>query len=240
MPKRTRYILRRLVVGAVFTIVAVVITAILFTKPAPVTNAKAPSTSINTTTSTTSPEPSTTTTVDPGILPQTNAFPSASDPIFIAHMQELWTAIITNQPSVADSAFFPKAAYVRLKMISNPSNDYQVRLLDQYHLDITAAHNFLGSNASKDQLVQVIVPSWNSNWVPAGTCYSNTGYYHVPETRILYMQNGQFYSIGIASLISWRGQWYVVHMGAIYPPPDTGIVNSPAAGLGSFGGPGGC
>jgi hypothetical protein len=52
--------------------------------------------------------------------------------------------------------------------------------------------------------------------------------------------NGQLQSIGIASLISWRGQWYVVHLGAVVRGTTTGIVDDPAPGTGTTGPPGGC
>ena len=173
-------------------------------------------------------------------LPQTSQFPSQGNVTFISNMNDLWNAIVTGNPGLAANAFFPENAYVSLKMISNPASDYQSRLLDQFNADIMAAHDYLGSNVQLDQYLGVVVPSWNVNWVTPGNCYSNTGYFHVPGSRILYRQAGQIYSIGIASLISWRGEWYVVHMGAIYPPANTGIVDTPVAGIGSFPAAGGC
>jgi hypothetical protein len=47
-------------------------------------------------------------------------------------------------------------------------------------------------------------------------------------------------SIGIASLISWRGRWYVVHFGAVLRTGATGLVDQPAAGPGVPGPAGGC
>jgi hypothetical protein len=41
-------------------------------------------------------------------------------------------------------------------------------------------------------------------------------------------------SFGIASLISWRGYWYVVHLGAVEPPAGQGVVDAPAVGNGVF------
>jgi hypothetical protein len=47
-------------------------------------------------------------------------------------------------------------------------------------------------------------------------------------------------SIGIASLISWRGRWYVVHFGAVLRAGPGGVVDSPATGPGVPGPAGGC
>ena len=51
-------------------------------------------------------------------------------------------------------------------------------------------------------------------WVPPGACYNSIGYWHVPGARVVYERGGATRSFGIASLISWRGDWYLVHLGA--------------------------
>jgi len=49
---------------------------------------------------------------------------------------------------------------------------------------------------------------------------------------MVYRQDGQIRSLGIASMISWRGVWYVVHLGAILRSSDAGTVDEPASGAG--------
>ena len=44
----------------------------------------------------------------------------------------------------------------------------------------------------------------------------------------MYREHGQVRSIGIASLISWRGRWYVVHFGAVLRASASGVVDAPA------------
>ena len=44
-------------------------------------------------------------------------------------------------------AFFPEAAYVRLKAIGDPGADWTARLVGDYALDIAAAHALLGAAA---------------------------------------------------------------------------------------------
>ena len=161
---------------------------------------------------TTTTVPPTTTTVDPGSLPQTQTFPSASDPSFTARMDALWTGVVTGSMGPALPAFFPQAAYVALKAEANPAGDYTGRLLADYQLDIAAAHDLVGSGAT---LVGVDVDSAYGHWVPPGVCYNDIGYFEVPNARMVYSEDGQVRSFGIASMISWRGQWYVVHLGAV-------------------------
>ncbi len=70
--------------------------------------------------------------------------------------------------------------------------------------------------------------------------YNCVGYWNAPGSRLVYGEGGAERSIGIASLISWRGYRYVVHLGSELPPSGQGTVESPAAGVGVLGPPGGC
>jgi hypothetical protein len=176
----------------------------------------------------------------PAGLPQTRAFPSASTQVFDDEMTDLWTAIVTGNTSVAIQSFFPLSAYQQVKAISDPTADWNSRLVGNYVLDIQAAHSFLGANAPNAQFVQVIVPSQYATWIDPGVCYNKVGYWHVPGSRLVYRLDGQLRSIGIASLISWRGQWYVVHFGAVIRSTTGGIVDDPSLGTGTTGPPGGC
>ena len=75
----------------------------------------------------------------------------------------------------------------------------------------------------------MIVPSAEAVWVGPGACYNKAGYWHVANPRVVYRLHGQVRSFGIASLISWRGVWYVVHFGGI-TRPAVGMVDAPASG----------
>ncbi len=176
----------------------------------------------------------------PAGLPQTTASPSATTPVFLNEMTDLWTAIVTGNTAIAMQSFFPLSAYQQVKAISDPTADWNNRLVAEYVLDIQAAHAYLGANASSAQLVQVIVPSQYGTWILPGGCYNKVGYWHVPGSRLVYRVSGQLYSIGIASLISWRGQWYVVHLGGVNRTTSGGMVDNPSAGTGTPGPPGGC
>jgi hypothetical protein len=147
-------------------------------------------------------------------------------------MRELWQGIRENSVQTAMPAFFPQGAYVQLKSIGDPSGDYRGRLLTDYGLDIGAAHALLGTGVASAELVGVDVPATYAHWVPSGVCDNRVGYYEVPNSRIVYRENGQVRSFGIASMISWRGVWYVIHLGAILRPGSSGEVDDPEAGPG--------
>lgn len=185
------------------------------------------------TTTTTTVPPTTTSTTSPGDLPQTDAFPSAGDPQFDSEMAALWRGVVTGQVAPAMPAFFPEAAYVQLKTIGNPQGDWQSRLVGDYGLDLAAAHRLLGPDPGSATLVSVNVPSSYGHWVPPGVCDNSIGYYEVPNARVVYRVGGSVASFGIASMISWRGEWYVVHLGAVLRNSDTGVVDDPATGPGT-------
>ncbi len=176
------------------------------------------------------PTTTTTTTTDPGTLPQTDAFPSASSPEFEARMASLWNGVATDSVEAALPAFFPESAYAQLKAIPDASGDYSERLVVEYGQDVAAAHALLGPGAA---LVGVQVDSGYGHWVPPGVCDNSVGYFEVPNARMVYSAGGQVASFGIASMISWRGEWYVVHLGAILRSGGGGQVDDPGPGPGS-------
>jgi hypothetical protein len=168
-----------------------------------------------------------------GSLAQTSAFPSSHSATFKELMASLWSGIEQNSIGTALPAFFPRGAYVQLKAIPSAGSDWSGRLVHDYALDIAAAHALLGSGAAHAQLVSVSAPSGYGHWVRPGVCYNDVGYYELPNARVVYRKNGELRSFGIASMISWRGVWYVVHLGAILRQADVGVVDEPSSGAGS-------
>ena len=171
-----------------------------------------------------------------GSRPQTQAVPKANDPAFRNLTTDLWLAVTTGNPAYGRPAFFPEAAYAQVKAIADQAYDWKTRLWAQFALDVATAHQVAGSDA---RLVTIVVPTQYATWVPVGACYNKIGYWHVPGARVEYKKDGQVSSFGIASLISWRGVWYVVHFGGV-ERTGGGLVDQPAAGEGVPGPPGGC
>jgi hypothetical protein len=148
-------------------------------------------------------------------------------------MAYLWKGVVNDSLPSAMHAFFPRSAYVQIKAIPDPGADFQNRLVSAYRLDLGAAHDLVGSSAT---LVSVSVPKqWT--WIPPGGCYNTVGYWHAPGARLVYKAGGQLRSFGIFSFISWRGEWYIVHLSSYDKP---GTVDSPSIGRGSYGPTGGC
>ena len=148
-------------------------------------------------------------------------------------MSDLFGAIVTDSFAMAEPAYFPESAYLQLKTIDNPRSDYVNRLEGDFTLDIGAAHALLGNDANTARLLEVTAPSGFGHWVPPGVCDNSVGYYELPNARVVYQEDGQIRSFGIASMISWRGVWYVVHLGAILRSSGAGVVDDPSVGPGT-------
>ncbi|HEX9042727.1 MAG TPA: hypothetical protein VF838_17220, partial [Trebonia sp.] len=170
-------------------------------------------------------------------LPQTSALPRTDDTAFGNAVHDIWLAVTTGDPDNALPAFFPEKAYQQVKGIANPDADWHGRLWYDFTLDLAAVHKLVPRGATLDK---VIVPARYERWIGVGACYNNVGYWNVPGARVVYRAGGATRSFGIASFISWRGDWYLIHLGAEVRSGAYGIVDDPEAGEGIPGPPGGC
>ena len=164
--------------------------------------------------------------------------PRTDDAAFRNLVADVWLSVTTGKADYARPAFFPMAAYKQVKDIAYPEGDWTNRLWYDYTLDVKKARQLVGGGA---RLVTVIVPGKYAIWVPVNACYNNVGHWHVPGVRVVYRdKGGKVRSFGIASLISWRGVWYVIHFGAVTRDIWRGYVDDPEDGPGTPGPPGGC
>jgi hypothetical protein len=216
--RRRRIIRRRIGAGVTLVVVVTAAGAVYLVGAGGATRTAAPSVraaATTTTTSTTAPPPSTTTTtVDPGTLPQTMDQPTTTDPQFQAGVQAFWQAIVTDNPTVAMPFFFPLSAYLQVKAISNPASDWQQRLVAAYTQDIHSLHASLGAGAPTAELAGIDVPT-GAQWVQPGAEYNKLPYWRIYGTTVRYTVGGRPGSFRIASMISWRGHWYIVHLARI-------------------------
>ena len=168
-----------------------------------------------------------------GALAQTDRVPSATTGCFHAVVRALWRGVRGDSTHAAVDAFFPLAAYEQVKAIGDAAGDYRNRLLAEYDLDLQAARGLLGPDPAAARLVGAIVPGAYVHWVAPGACDNRLGYYEVPNARLVYRVGSDVRSFGIASLISWRGIWYVVHLGSVTRSGLGGVVDDPSDGTGT-------
>jgi hypothetical protein len=157
-------------------------------------------------------------------------------------MRALWQAIVDGSPDEARALFFPESAYLQLKtgLISDPAADFSDRLIAFYNLDLAAYHSLITGQGGGATLVNVLVEPSYATLIGPGQCENAMGYWHLPGVRLVYQVGSVVHSFAVASLISWRGTWYVVHLGPNPRPQNVGTVDLPELGPGTPGPPGGC
>ncbi len=184
---------------------------------APPVHASITSVTVSSTTSvaTTTTPTSSTTIPDDGALPQTDARPDDASPSITARATLLWDAIVADDPSRAYGAFFPEAAYVQIKDVADPAADWQNRLIGAFDADVHALHAQLGADATKATLVGLVIPPGQADWIEPGVEANSGSYWRIYGSSLRYRVDGQERDLAVTSLISWRGEWYVVHLGPI-------------------------
>ena len=146
--------------------------------------------------------------VDAGALPQTHDKPVA-DAALESRARALVDAIAHDDPERGIPFFFPVAAYEQVKAIQHPASDWRRRLVGNYSRDIHALSRELGTEL---QFQRIEVPK-TARWVEPNEEYNRIGYYRVYGAQILCTtKGGRERAIRISSMISWRGEWYVVHL----------------------------
>jgi hypothetical protein len=146
-------------------------------------------------------------------LPQTDERPSATSERFEERMARLGSAILANDPERAKTTFFPLVAYAQVKDVKSPERDYRYRLIAHFERDVRQYHRDLGPDAGSAQFVGVTVPEARAAWMPPGKEGNRLGYFRVLRSQLHFRwPSGKERSLELTSLISWRGEWYVVHL----------------------------
>jgi hypothetical protein len=145
-------------------------------------------------------------------LPQTEERPNSQSTSFGARMQALVSALRQGDPKLAHPAFFPLSAYEQVKAIANPRRDYEKRLLAAFDRDLVELRKKLGDQADSLRWVGVEVPEQNVQWMARGKEGNRLGYFRVKRSRLMLSGERELQPIVIMSMISWRGEWYVVHL----------------------------
>ena len=146
-------------------------------------------------------------------LPQTDDTPSATSPLFRRHMELLFRAIAADDPAIAEPVFFPRVAYEQVKDIAKPAADWKHRLMKAFVRDIHEYHGKLGDEPDKAVFLGIDVPEDKAKWMKRGSEGNKLGYFRVKRAKLRFRSAaGKESELEITSCISWRGEWYVVHL----------------------------
>ena len=146
-------------------------------------------------------------------LPQTTDRPSTQSPTFVARMALLGQAISSGDAEVALPAFFPSVAYAQVKDIPSPERDWEQRLVSAFRRDIADYSKKLAKQAPHSTLVGVEVPEPSAKLMKPGSEGNRVPYYRVLRSKLHFRSaTGKEHALELTSMISWRGEWYVVHL----------------------------
>ena len=146
---------------------------------------------------------------------QTHELPSAASLAFLQREAALWAGIVHGDAELAMPSFVPLAAYQQVKDVANPAADWKARLVTAFRRDVARLHSRLGATASRAKFISIDVPEARARWVNPGEEWNRVGYFRVFGSKLRFEVDGQPRVFDIKSLISWQGQWYVVHLSAI-------------------------
>jgi hypothetical protein len=146
-------------------------------------------------------------------LPQTEERPSVTTQRFQRRMQRLAAAIQSGDADPAKDTFFPLVAYAQVKDVAKPERDYRYRLLSNFERDVREYRKALGKAAEQAEFLGVTVPEERAEWMKPGKEGNRLGYFRVLRSKLRFrLPGGKEQSFELTSMISWRGEWYVVHL----------------------------
>jgi hypothetical protein len=122
-------------------------------------------------------------------------------------------AIKADDPDLALPAFFPVLAYREVKAIAKPERDWEHRLVGAFKRNIHEYHQSLGDLASEVTFVGIDIPEAQVKFMKPNSEGNRIGYYRVLRSKLRFEKpDASEIGLEITSLISWRGEWYVVHL----------------------------
>jgi hypothetical protein len=146
-------------------------------------------------------------------LAQTDQRPSLASPSFQQRVAAVARAISSGDVEPALSAFFPLVAYQQVKDVGKPERDYKFRLLANFKRDLLEYHHALGAAAAESKFEGITVSEKDAKWMAPGSEGNKLGYFRVLRSRLRFtLPTGRSREFELTSLISWRGEWYVVHL----------------------------
>jgi hypothetical protein len=146
-------------------------------------------------------------------LDQTDQRPTQTSASFQKRIELVAQAILTGEVEPALPAFFPLVAYQQVKDVAKPERDYKFRLLANFKRDLLEYHHALGAAAAETKFDGVTVSEKDAKWMAPGSEGNKLGYFRVLRSRLRFtLPTGRSREFELTSLISWRGEWYVVHL----------------------------
>ena len=100
-----------------------------------------------------------------------------------------------------------------MKAIKQPAKDWNRRLYRAFERSVHDYHKKLGKHAEGTKLVRLDVNEERAKWMEPGREGNKLGYFRVTRSQLVVEDgSGKQKKLDLSSMISWRGEWYVVHL----------------------------
>jgi hypothetical protein len=127
--------------------------------------------------------------------------------------QQLFDAIVRDDPALAEAVFFPRAAFLLVKDMRDPG-----RYFDQLHArfaaDIHALHKQLpGIAQARFERFELVK---RGGYVKVHEEGNRLPYWASRHSVLHYTSEGKAHQFEVRVLITWQAEWYVIHLSAFH------------------------
>jgi hypothetical protein len=144
---------------------------------------------------------------------QNTELPPLASEDLSARAAQLFEAIKSGKPELADPFFFPREPFLTLKDVDDPGR-YHRQLVAAYHNNIRDLHksrkSWEGAELRAIELVE------KPKRIPPGREWNKIGYFRTKGARMEYEIQGRRRFIEVHTVISWDGRWYVTHLASTH------------------------
>lgn len=126
---------------------------------------------------------------------------------FAQRAEQLFDAILNDDPKRANEVFFPRDPFLQIKAIPNPGRYYD-KLYERFERDVHALHKTL----AKDARFERFELSKRGGYVKPAEEGNRLPYWAARHCFLHYREGNQLKKLEVRVLITWQERWYVIHL----------------------------
>lgn len=123
--------------------------------------------------------------------------------------RRLFQAIVRDDPELAATTFFPRAAFIQVKAMQKPERYYD-KLYARFRDDIHRLHRDTPELAQAE-FVELAL-GHRGGWVAPGEEGNRLPYWAARHTTLRYRVGTHQRALEVRVLITWEQRWYVIHL----------------------------
>lgn len=138
-----------------------------------------------------------------------NKLPPTEGPELQERAKGLLSAVIQDDPKLAEPFWFPKEPFIPLKDVKGPDK-YWEQLHRTYGKDVHALHKKRTSWSGV--VFEKFSIGSKPTWVKPGEEGNKIGYHRSFRGKLHYSVDGKRESFEVRTVITWQGLWYITHL----------------------------